>query len=327
MWPFIRPIKLIRYLLVWRINSSLVWLPGFPSAELSLVLGNIIADRLPTRAARPWRKALAPWDTIAPTIGKKQTKRPPDASWPLESVLFVYPSKPTWGEGELILWELKLMGESADHGLFLEVILPALEEAGSTSDPRWRRQNSIWGQFDVYSVYAARGAQWEPVAQAGQLDLSYRATPEQWAEGLSFEVPSERTFDSLTWLTPFDLDIGSGRRKKIPPGEVPGLWGIVDALLERMGQLLPGKYTTADDVWAALGDEERERLREAFGQAALIPRRHHRLTQSPKGWPGRWMGEQVFASIPHSLIPYLELASILHIGKQTHLGCGTFDIT
>lgn len=330
MWPFISPIDLIRYLFVWRVNSSLVRLPGCLSTELSLVLGTMIANRLPTREARPWRKALAPWDKHGgiSLIGGRKLRTVPEVFWPIEAILFVYPGKLTYGQGELILWELKLIGESADHGLFLEVILPAMEEAGSIADSQWRRQNSLWGQFDIYAVYAARGRRWEPVVQDGRLDLRYHATPAQWVEGLGFDVQSERIFDSLTWLTPFDLGHASGRRKKkIPHAEVPTLQGMLDALIARMSQLLPGKHTTADDVWAILSEEEQARLRGALEQAALIPLHHHRLKLAPEGVPGCWLGTQTFPSIPHPLIPYLELASILHIGKQTHFGCGTFAIT
>ncbi len=329
MWPFISPINLIRYLFVWRVNSSLARLPRCLSTELSLALGTIIANRLPTLEARSWRKALAPWDEHGglSLVSGKKLQTVPEVCWPIEAVLFVYPGKLTYGQGELILWELKLMGESADHGLFLEVILPAMEEASSTMDPKWRRQNSLWGQFDIHAVYTARGRRWESVVQDGRLDLHHHANPALWAEGVSFDAQPECIFDSLTWLTPFDLGNARGRRKKMPPEEVPTLRGMLEALIARMSQLLPGKHTTPDDVWALLSGEEQARLQDALEQAALIPLHHHRLKPAPKGWPGRWLGTQTFPSIPHPLIPYLELASILHIGRQAHFGCGTFVIT
>lgn len=333
MWPFIKPIKLIRYLLVLRVNSSLVRLPRCLSTELSLVLGTMIANRLPTREARPWRKALAPWDECGgiSLVGKKKPRAIPEASWPIEAVLFVYPGKPTYGQGELILWELKLMGESADHGRFLEVILPALEEAGTVSDQQLQRKNGLWGRFDVQAIYAARGGQWEPVVSDGRLDLNYRVTPIQWAEGLTFGPRSERVFDRLTWITPFDFSDANQtgrrrRRKRIPPHQVPTLQSMLDSLVSRMSLLLPGKYNTPDDVWAVLSVEEQAELRAVIEQASHIPIHHKRLGPAPKNWPGSWIGTQTFASIPHPIIPYLELASILHIGRQTHFGCGTFAI-
>jgi hypothetical protein len=334
MWPFIQPVKLIRYLLVLRVNSSLVRLPRCLSTELSLALGTKIANRLPTREARPWRKALAPWEEHGgiSLVGKKKPSPLPEASWPMEAVLFVYPGKRTYGQGELILWELKLMGESADHGLFLEVILPALEEAGTVSDQQLQRQKSLWGRFDIQAVYAARGRQWEPVVSDGRLDLNYRATSVQWAEGLTFEPGSERVFDRLTWITPFDFSDADQadrrrRRKTIPSHQVPTLQSMLESLIARMSLLLPGKHHTPDDVWDVLSAEERASFQVVMEQASHIPIHHQGLKPAPKSWPGRWIGTQTFASIPHPIIPYLELASILHIGRQTHFGCGTFAIS
>lgn len=346
MWPFIKPINLIRYLVVWRVNRSLVRLPRCTPAELSLVLGAIIANRLPTREARPWRKTLAPWDEYqgkalnlprgnVPNNSQPKLTTIPDVSWPIETVLFAYPGKMSYGQGEVILWELKLMGDKADHGFFLEFILPAMEEAGSTSDPQWYHQHSPWGRFDIDTVYVARGAHWEPLVRGGQLDLRYHPTPTQWAEGLTFGLSSERTFNQLTWLTPFDLaetltGADSASRpssKKIPAYEVPTLQSILEALLARMACLLPGKYNTPGDVWNILSPEEQSALFEAIGRADDIRLRRHDLGPTPKYWPGRWIGRQTFSAIPPLLLPYLELASILHIGKQTHFGCGTFIIT
>ncbi|MDY7080522.1 MAG: CRISPR system precrRNA processing endoribonuclease RAMP protein Cas6 [Chloroflexota bacterium] len=330
MWPFIKPIKLIRYLLVWRVNGSLVRLPRCLSTELSLFLGTTIANRLPTRQAGPWRKALAPWDEYGglSLIGQKKPRTIPEVSWPVEAVLLAYPGKLTYGQGELILWELELMGESADHGFFLEVILPAMEEAGSIADPRWQRQNVLWGRFDVHAIYAARGPRWETVVSDGRLDLSYHATSVQWAEGLTFEPKTRHIFERLTWLTPFDLirDNRRRHRKKIPPHQVPTLQSILKSLITRMSFLLPGKYNKPDDVWNVLSAEDRTSFQAVMEQAARIPVHYTGLRPAPKHWPGRWIGTQTFPSIPRPIIPYLELASILHIGKQTHFGCGTFTI-
>jgi hypothetical protein len=333
MWPFISNqspegprIDLIRYLFVWRVNGSLVWLPKCLPVEISLILGEIIANRLPTREARPWRKALAPWSEYK---GKKKPKTIPQVSWPIEAVLFAYPGKQTYGQGELLLWELKLLGESADHGLFLETILPAIEEAGGTTDPRWHQQNSLWGQFDVYAVYAARGKRWESIVQDGKLDLCHHPTPDRWAEGLTFDAPSEHLRERLTWLTPFDLGqlpARAARRKKIPNDQVPTLKTILEALMVRMSLFLPGKYNTVNDVWNSLEAEQRAALQAAMGQTARVPVQRYDIEPAPKNWPGRWIGTQHFPFIPPSIIPYLELASILHIGKQTHFGCGTFLI-
>lgn len=327
MWPFIKPIRLIRYLIALRVNTSLVRLPRCLSAELSLVLGTLIANRLPTREAQLWHKALAPWAECGGLafVGHKKADKVPEATWPVEAVFFAYPGKRYYGSGEPVLWELKLLGDSADHGFFLETFLPALEEAGSMSEPQWRRQHGLWGHFDIQAIYAARGPRWEPFVRDGRLDVQYRPDHDQWADGLSFSTRQERTFDSLIWLTPFDLG-GEKQSRTLTRDQVPTLHGILQALIARMSQLLPGKHHAPDDIWKVLDMETRAAFEAVAEQAKRIPIHHAAFNVPPKPWPGRWIGTQTFPSIPHPLIPYLELASILHVGKQTHLGCGTFTI-
>jgi hypothetical protein len=101
---------------------------------------------------------------------------------------------------------------------------------------------------------------------------------------------------------------------------------LLEALLARIARLLPGKYTAPGDVWNILGPDEQAALWDAIAQADQSPRRRFQLEPAPKGWPGRWLGQQVFAPISSLLLPYLELAAILHLGHQTHLGCGTFAL-
>ncbi|MBI2877350.1 MAG: hypothetical protein HYY20_10755 [Candidatus Tectomicrobia bacterium] len=337
MWNFISSVNLIRYLMVWRVNSPLVQRPPHLSAALSQVLGTIIANRLPTRPAREWRKALEAWGnaTATPPPGQPPKKPGLDLCWPIEATLFAYPGKRTYGPGEIILWELKLVADSADHRLFLELVLPAMEEAASTSDPRWYHANSLWGHFDIHAVYAARGMGWDPVVSEGRLNLNYRTRSTQWAEGLTFGLNIKRDFRRLTWITPFDLGEMPGARDalphspstgSVPSSQVPNFLGMLDALIDRMRLFLPGKNPAAKDAWALLSPGEQTEIWQALQQAKPLPRQHQKLESAPKGGPGRWIGTQAFTTIPHGLLPYLELASILHIGKQTHFGCGTFTL-
>ncbi len=327
MWSFLKSINQLRYLCVWRVNRALIRRPKHLPTDLSRIVGTIIAERLPTAEARAWHKSLNP-KTPNPGSIAGQTMAYP--GWPVESVLFAYPGKRLYGPGQLIFWELKLLGEQADHSFFLEVILPAMEAASQTTDSRWYGSNMLWGRFDVHAIYVARGLQWEPLVSDGRLNTRYRPNPLQWAKDLSFTPPTNHHYQQLNWLTPIDLrNIAAAQpaknqspQKKKPL--IPTMPLLLDALLARLAQLLPGKYTTPADVWDMMLPDEQDTLWEAVAQANQLKSRNAPAESKPHGWPYGWLGEQKFKSIPPSIVPYLELASILHLGQQTHLGCGTF---
>jgi hypothetical protein len=338
MWPPTSQLNLIRYLVAWRVNGAFVQLPRCLPAEMSRVLGTLIAERLPTPQAKVWRKALGPAADVPGTseasgVGADGIR--PYSAWPIESVIRPYPGKRAYGQGELLLWELKLLGDAADHGMFLEVILPAMEAAATTADERWHQPRTLWGRFDIQAVHIARGPCWEPVVTDGRLDLAYRATSTQWAEGLNFEPDAGRRVHKLNWLTPFDLGFGIAdfgvdggadnpqSAIRNPQSKAPSLRGLLDALMARAATLTLGKWATAEQAWAAVGAEEQMALWLACDEGSL---KQHTLEPAPRDWPGRWIGAQSFTKISPHLLPYLELASILHIGKHTHLGCGTFAL-
>lgn len=323
MWNFIRSVNLIRYLIVWRVNATFVQLPRYFAVELSRTLGTLIAERLPAPIPREWRRALEAWTSIKQELESPDKPIPADAEWPLRSVLWVYPVKRGFGVGEAIMWELKLLGDSADHGIFLEHILPAMEQLATTTDARWLYHNGVWGHFDIQAIYVARGARWEPLVSDGKLDLDYRATPTQWAEGWNFQMDAARPLHRLTWVTPVDLTSAMAGTSTTPDTPYPTIPQLVDALMERMTVFLPSKQNTVDQVWAMLSADEQTALWRALERAQLTS---SDLERVPRYVPGRWIGTQVFAEIPATLVPYLELAAIIHVGNYTHLGCGTFRL-
>ena len=324
------PLNLIRYLFILNVNSSLVWLPKWPSIELSLVLGNTIADQLPTTQARPWKKALAACNIYGRKLRSEKKKREniPESPWPIDAILFWYPVKRTYGQNERILLELKLVGQCADHGLFLEVILPAIENIGKVPNSRWHYTNCLWGHFDIQSVYTAKGTQWKPLVKNGRLDLRYKVNPSQWSQGLKFDIASSNAIDRLTWLTPFELKkcgINNRQLKKNSSQKVPSMTCIMEEIVQRMSSIILGKYATRDDFLEILESDVLLSWREAMEQASHIPLLRHDITKAPSDIPGQWIGSQTFATfIPTSIIPYLEFGSIFHIGKYTHYGCGNF---
>jgi hypothetical protein len=338
MFTFLNRINLIRYLIVWRVNSSLAFFPRYLSIDISRVIGSIIAKRLPSNEKTAWKKSLEPLINKArnyPRQKKTNAISFPDVAWPINAVLFIYPSKRTYGRDELIFWELKLFGEHADHGLFLEVILPAMEEASFTSDPRWNQRNRLWGHFDVVDVFAARGNHWEPVVKEGRLDLRYRATPFQWQEQLSFKPKSGYHFTRLNWMSPFDLnDIlfylnkfqFSFENRLLFRNNAPTLALLLASLLYRVDELLHSRPKLPENIGDFFDDEDRKVFYQVLEQVNRIPIKTNCIRSAPGNMPGKWIGVQRFPVIPRFIIPYLELASILHIGRQTHFGCGTFMI-
>ncbi len=336
MLTFIKSLRMIRYLIVWRINSPFCVLPSNFPVELSYVLASFIAKRLSTKEAASWQKMLKVWkEANDKNPAKRNVYVHPiqDASWPIEMSLFVYPNKHNYGKGELILLELKLLGNSAEHGLFLELIVPAMEEAGFTSDSEWHSHNRIWGRYDIQAVYVARGPQWVPLVTDGRIDLRYQPTAIQWSEGWDFAPNRNRKPNGLIWLTPFDLQSEHRRGQSQAENEdttspesqiAPTLYDILQALLQRLGQLLSPKGKATQDVWGIINDEDRLLLESAMQKTAGMPVLWHALRPVPASWPGRWLGKQVFPTIPPAVIPYLDLACILHIGRQTHFGCGTY---
>lgn len=324
------PFDLLRYLIVLRPNGPLVRIPVHPTVELSLALGTAIADGLPTSEARPWRKSLAAWEDCFngrsrkhPVLGRQGFQGPPDRPWPVEAVVVFYPGKRYYGRGEPILWELKLLGDAANHDLFLEAILPALENLGRQGMPGRPYAHCLWGQFDVDAVYAADGHRWDPVVREGRLDLACRPSPRQWARGWDANGSSGRSFRSLTWLTPVELTPGQSLYE--PPADAPLPGHILEAFTHRLSALLFGRHYDIDAFWSMLGDDEALDFIRAAREAAEICVVRDDLERVGAPWPGNWRGIQVFdRPVPGPVAAYLAQAALVHIGRFTHFGCGTF---
>lgn len=324
-------INLLRYLLVLRVNQPLVVLPPCLPVEMAYVLGTLITERLPTGRVKQWRKMQTAWEEANPIPGRRNQQKtrwpltPPEVDWPLDIAWLPYTAKKSYGQDELVLCELKLFGESASHELFLELILPSLEQAGLQADGRWKRPRSLWGRFQMQGVYMARGRQWETVAEDGRLDFTYRPTPNQWADGLTFGQEMGISATRLDWLTPYEPlarrpQRGRSKSQNQQAKEnAPTPADLLLALAARLDQVTPG--------W-----RERDGGETAVAQALSLAEevggpKTNQIKPPPKGWPGLVWGRQTCNALPPALLPHLELASILHIGRQTQYGCGTFRLS
>jgi len=234
----------------------------------------------------------------------------------------------TYGQNERIILELKLVGQCADHGLFLEVFLPAIENIGKVPNSRWHYTNCFWGHFDIQSVYTAKGTQWKPLIKDGRLDLRYKVNPSQWSHGLKFDTASSNAIDRLTWLAPFELKkfgINNRQLGKNSSQKAPSMTCIMEEIVQRMSSIIIGNHASCDDFLEILEFDAQLSWREAMEQASHISLLRHDITKAPSNIPGQWIGSQTFDTfMPTSIIPYLEFGSIFHIGKYTHYGCGNF---
>jgi hypothetical protein len=342
MWITNPPLKLLRYLFVLQVNSSLVRLMRCPTREFSLILGARIVNRLPTSEARAWRKVLASWqgqqaailaaDEEAPLAVETtpvNPTTPTELSWPLQTVLHLYPGKLNYGRGERLLLEVKLVGDSANHQNFLELILPALEEAGWTHDPIGSRPTALWGHYDIAGVYVARGLRWEPLVRNGQIDLNAQPTPGQWAAQLPFVFPRQHAPNKLMWITPYAFDGGTHPPATPTTTQRPAqkLSKLTPPSLVQLLESIAPHWAGSPPVWRSKmvkGEETLWSWDELLQQAQSVRTVHSDLHPAPRDCPGEASGLQTFSNIPHTLVPYLVLASLLHVGRYTHLGCGAF---
>jgi len=319
---FMHTIKLYRYLIAWRVNTPMVRLPLDFSASISYTLGHAIADVLSTKDARLWRKHL---DTDKQVLFQTPTTNKeiyPEKPWPIHSIILPHTTKRNYCQGEVILWELKLIGDSADHGFFLEAILPAMEKLSYTEiNDRHSRMN-VWGHFDVLSVWAANGNKWEPIVQEAELNLRYNPKPLQWNSHLTDNFYQNQLTHKtrMVWLKPFEFDIESLSQMK--DRFIPDLPRIIESVVRRWSYFTSMRIQK--DIWDLVPPSMLVQVKKAWEISTNMRILSYNLIPALKHEPGLWAGEVTYESIPEFLLPYLDMAAIFHVGKKTHYGCGTF---
>ncbi len=330
MQSIIPSIDLLRYRVFLRVNAAYANVNSALPMRLSYALGqSILAQISLGRDGRRWRSALSAWEERGwPGVLRKAKKavRPlwPAIRWPVETILAVYPGKRVYGQGEFVSLEIKLLGPRASHAFFLEYLLPALENLGYAASAPWSRAHGLLGHFDIAHVYVARGLEWEPVVQNGEVDLRLQPDTRQWASGWPFESPAGTETLGIAWVSPYAPAVTNARR--IAP---PSLADVLAACVERLAELSPQAAGEVEALWRQLEPAEQVALLEAVEQTRRIGVSQYTLkrVRSKDGQPPGLEGEQRFdAAIPAAAVPYLELGSILHIGAYTHFGYGTFRL-
>jgi hypothetical protein len=318
MYPFADNLSLMRYLLVLKIRTALVLVnPNF-SIELSVGLSSIVSQRMFGAQASTWKKKLALFSStpLQNTSGNSDTSFP-TSFWPVEVAFLACPAKIRYSREDLLLCELKLFGAVADHDFFLETILPALEQSSMESAPPIAWKSHLWGNFDLEAIFVGHADRWEAVVENGRLDFRVWPDATQWQKEAPGAAPARR-YKTLTWITPVCL----------PQAVVaPQMVGIIEALFMRISQLTGKSYHTFRQYLANLAPAEIQTIQRIVGVAekARLQKQHELpLTVNV---PNAWQGIQHYQRIPEALLPYLNLASILHVGNYTHFGCGTFYLT
>ena len=300
---------------------------AFP-AVLSKTLGNVIADRLSTKDARRWRKTIdierQQLFNASATGASHYTNDYPESYWPIHSIILSHTLKRNYGLNENIFWELKLIGDDADHGFFIETILPAMEQLScEVSKDRLSRMN-VWGHFDIQNVWIANGNSWESLITDGNLNLRYHPHPLQWNSHFSEQTYHRGMLEQkkLVFLTPFEFE--HQNLGHINDQFVPGMSQILESLIRRW--IYYTSYRIQKDIWDLVPSSILVEVKQALETACNMRIDSYQITPALNDEPGSWKGELTYNKIPFFLLPYLDMAAILHVGNKTHYGCGTFTM-
>jgi hypothetical protein len=210
-----------------------------------------------------------------------------------------------------------------------------MEEACITNNPEWNSRNRLWGHFDILNIYAALGNTWQPFVSNGKLNLELRINPKQWLEGLDFKPTALRDLKYIDWVVPADLSEDySGyfaldlpdEKEKLKFCKAPPLSLILFSLIQRINRLLYEPTRSLIKIEDVLKAADEKAFLNAFQQSIQANITDNKFKEVPHSWPGKFYGLQKYSSISRAITPYLNIASILHVGKYTHFGCGTFEM-
>uniref|UniRef100_UPI004057BEE8 hypothetical protein n=1 Tax=Candidatus Electrothrix sp. TaxID=2170559 RepID=UPI004057BEE8 len=313
-------IQILRYLFVLRINRSLIETLKQPDQEILHNLAALIAENMGGADGKAWKKAARRLANASVDVSLDAVPLAGPPPWPIDAVLLAENPGTRLCLNELFFFELTVLSDRIGHHFILEYLLPALEQAGYS---RMEKQPKfgLWGNYEIVGLFCAHGADWEPVIDEGQLSSDYFPKPDQWARDFMMNGTG-KIFTRLDWIRPLAPDAAM-------PENGPDMPWLLAALERRMTalKLLNKGSADMDTLVQGIPGMEKASWQEAVDAAQAMPAPVSVLRPVEKEHPAKAViGRQHFSAIPPVVLPWLELASILHLGLHTHYGYGGFSL-
>ncbi len=310
-------IQILRYLFVLRINCSLIETLKQPDQEILHYLAALIAENMGGSDGKAWKKAVRRLASVS--VNAVPLAGPPP--WPVDAVVLAENPGARLGLDEHFIFELNLLGDRIGHHFILEYLLPALEQAGY-SRMEQQPKFGLWGNYEIVGLFCAHGADWEPVIDEGQLSNDYFPKPDQWARDFMMNGAG-KIFTRLDWIRPLAPDAAMPENGP----DMPWLLAALERRMTALKLLNRGSATDMNALVKGIPAMKKARWQEAVDAAQAMPAPISILRPVEKKHPAKAViGRQHFSAIPPVVLPWLELASILHIGLHTHYGYGGFSL-
>ena len=320
MWHELLHIPYLRYRIVCRVTGPLLYLPplyelhesafgreGKPNSR-GRVFYSLVRDWLrrqftcTSRNPCPGCQQGSPCDWMA-LFGNL----PEEASHHFVIVPPLAPKK-VYRAGETFAWEIKLLGRSAAHELFATRFMPALEMGGLLAGVgNWSELvDGHFGRFEIAQVSVDAGNAWQEIYNRKQWFHQHVAP--LYLDRMLPAMLNHQAYSTITWITPFCL------QKKH----------------ENLTQV-----TLADllyFIWRRLcvlhqGNVDKILLHNILQQADKTEMLHHDLLPIASYREHDTLyriGRIAYSHIPDALLPLCLAGSLIHIGKSTRYGYGTY---
>ena len=314
-------VQILRYLFVLRVNCSLIETLKQPEQEIVHLLAALIAENMGGADGKAWKKAARRLANGSVAVSVDTVPLPGPPPWPVDAVVLAENPGTRLGLDEHFLFELTLFGDRIGHHFILEYLLPALEQAGY-SRMEGQAKFGLWGNYEVVGLFCAHGADWEPVIDEGLLSSEYFPAPDQWARDFMMSGAG-KMFTRLDWIRPLAPDAAMPENGP----DMPWLLAALERRMTALKLLNRGSATDMDALVQGIPGMEKTSWQQAVDAAQAMPAPVSVLRPVEKKHPAKAViGRQYFSAIPPVVLPWLELASLLHLGLHTNYGYGGFSL-